>query len=165
MINPTPVAFAWTQGERAGSAEECQPAAISERISARNSSINRRPFLVSMCQKVQPLQAPDPCATAPMRWIEPTLSPSMMAPSARTRAPWRFLESFGERDARRVARGHEWRQRRFRKRFDGGDAGFRRTRIGLVAFEPDVAAAETFCHRAGRAGAVERINHEIAWSG
>ncbi|MFN5042079.1 MAG: hypothetical protein ACK5E0_36695, partial [Bradyrhizobium sp.] len=26
-------------------------------------------------------------------WIEPTLSPSMMAPSARTRAPWRFLAS------------------------------------------------------------------------
>src|SRR5437879_6182883 len=68
-------------------------AAISERISARNSSISFRPFLVSMCQKVQPLQAPEPWATAPMRWIEPTLSPSMMAPSARTSAPWRFLES------------------------------------------------------------------------
>ncbi len=64
-----------------------QPAAISERISARSSSISLRPFLVSTCQKVQPLQAPEPCATAPMRWIEPTLSPSMMAPSARTKAP------------------------------------------------------------------------------
>ena len=64
-----------------------QPTAIPERISARSSSIRRRPFLVSTCQKVQPLQASDPWATAPMRWIEPTLSPSMMAPSARTRAP------------------------------------------------------------------------------
>ena len=64
-----------------------------------SSSISRRPFLVSTCQKVQPLQAPEPCATAPMRWIEPTLSPSMMAPSARTRAPWRFFEidQFGAR--------------------------------------------------------------------
>jgi hypothetical protein len=42
-----------------------QPAAIPEWISARSSSISRRPFLVSMCQKVQPLQAPEPCATAP----------------------------------------------------------------------------------------------------
>src|SRR5665213_3879603 len=57
-----------------------QPAAISERISARNSSISLRPFLVSMCQKVQQLQASEPCATAPMRWNEPTLSPSLMAP-------------------------------------------------------------------------------------
>jgi hypothetical protein len=66
---------------------KAQPAAISERISARSSSISLRPLLVSTCQKVQPLQAPEPCATAPMRWIEPTLSPSMMAPSARTKAP------------------------------------------------------------------------------
>jgi hypothetical protein len=42
-----------------------QPAAIPERISARSSSISHRPFLVSMCRKVQPLRAPEPCATAP----------------------------------------------------------------------------------------------------
>ena len=99
-----------------------------------------------------------------------------MAPSARTSAPWRFLEStslvpgrdhaaldqFGERHARRVARGHERRQRGFRQRFDGGDAGFGRRGIGLVALEADVAAAEAFCHGAGGAGAVERIDHEVA---
>ena len=60
---------------------------ISARILARSVSIAARPFVVSKCQKVQPLQASIPCASAPMRWIEPTLSPSMMAPSARTSAP------------------------------------------------------------------------------
>ncbi len=33
------------------------------------------PFLVSMCQNVQPLQACAPCAKAPIRCLEPTLSP------------------------------------------------------------------------------------------
>ena len=67
--------------------------AISARICARNSSISIRPFGVSRCQKVQPLQASRPCATAPIRWIEPTVSPIETAPSARTMALWRFLRS------------------------------------------------------------------------
>jgi len=84
-----------------------------------------------------------------------------MAPSARTKAPWLLgvdqfgagrdhaaLDQFGERDARRVARGHEWGKSSCRQRLDGGDARFRRGRIGMVAFEADVAAAETFCHGA-----------------
>src|SRR3984893_5661847 len=53
------------------------------------------------------------------------------------------LDQLGKRHPRRVARGHEWRQRRFRQRFDGGDAGFRRARIGPIALEADVTAAET----------------------
>mgnify|MGYP003694111121 CR=1 FL=1 len=102
------------------------------RRSASVRSWSRRARRSSRCR----LRAP--CATAPMRWIEPTLSPSMMAPSARTRAPWRFLAStslapgddhaaldqFGERHARRVARGHERRERGFRQRLDRGDARF-----------------------------------------
>src|SRR3981189_3772509 len=156
-----------------------QLTAIPERISARSSSIRRRPFLVSMCQKVQPLQAPEPCATAPMRWIEPTLSPSMMAPSARTRAPWRFLESTslvpGEIMPRSISSENATRgasravmqgpRVAFGQGFDRGDAFFGRRRIGLVALETDVAAAETFCHSACRAGAVEGIDHEIAGFG
>src|SRR4029078_11981885 len=65
--------------------------AISERITARKASIGVRPFDVSTCQKVQPLQASRPCAKAPMRWIEPTVPSSDTAPSARTSALWRFL--------------------------------------------------------------------------
>src|SRR6266568_8009319 len=54
------------------------------------------------------------------------------------------LDQFGERHARRVARGHERRQGRFRQRLDGGDARFCRSRVGVIAFEADIAAAETF---------------------
>jgi len=32
----------------------------------------------------------------------------------------------------------------------------------MVALKADVAAAETFCHGAGRAGAIEGIDHEVA---
>ncbi len=38
----------------------------------------------STCQKVQPLQAGRPCASAPTLWIEPTAGPSTSVPSART---------------------------------------------------------------------------------
>ena len=72
------------------------------------------------------------------------------------------LDQFGERYARRVARGHERRQGCFRQRLDSGDARFRRSRVGPIAFEADIAAAETFGDGAGGAGAVERIDHEIA---
>ena len=34
---------------------------------ARNASMGVRPLGVSTCQKVQPLQASSPCASAPMR--------------------------------------------------------------------------------------------------
>ena len=67
--------------------------AISARTCARNVSITVKPCGVSTCQKVQPLQASSPCARAPMRWIEPTASPSAIAPSARTSARCRFLAS------------------------------------------------------------------------
>ena len=100
--------------------------AISARTCARNSSISVRPFGVSTCQKVQPLQASSPCASAPMRWIEPTVSPSDTAPSARTsrlvpllgvdqqRAGRNqpALDQRRERHARRLARGDEGRDRR-----------------------------------------------------
>ena len=107
---------------------------------ARSSSISLSPFGVCRCQKVQPLQASSPCASAPMRWIEPTLSPSDTAPSARTVALWRFLASVSsapgdhqpaldqrrERHARRLARGHEGRDRRRGHDLHAGDALFRR---------------------------------------
>ena len=44
---------------------------------------------------------------------------------------------------------------------DRRNALFGRLRIGLVALEADVAAAETFCHGAGRAGAVEGVDHQV----
>ncbi len=60
---------------------------------ARNASIGLRPRRPAACQKVQPLQASRPCASAPIRWIEPTVSPSEIAPSARTSAFTRRLPS------------------------------------------------------------------------
>src|SRR6478752_6219877 len=72
------------------------------------------------------------------------------------------LDQFGERDAGGVTRGHERRESCCRQRFHRGDARFRRSRIALVAFKADVTPAETFCHGAGGAGAVEGIDHEIA---
>ena len=72
------------------------------------------------------------------------------------------LDQFGERHARRVARGHERRERRLRQRLDGGDARFGGGGVSRVALEADVAAAEPLGDRASGAGAVERIDHEIA---
>ncbi len=60
------------------------------RLSCRSPSVPRG---VSTCQKVQPLQASRPWASAPMPWIEPTASPSDSAPSARTDARCRPLAS------------------------------------------------------------------------
>jgi len=90
---------------------------IPARISARRRSIETRPLAAPECQNAQPLQASSPCANAPMRWIEPTESPSEMAPSARTSAltlRWRragarrcnqpALDQRRERHPRRVAR-------------------------------------------------------------
>jgi hypothetical protein len=50
-------------------------ASISARTLARSASMTVRPFGVSTCQNVQPLHASSPCASAPIRWIEPTLVP------------------------------------------------------------------------------------------
>src|SRR3954452_20790278 len=61
------------------------------------------------------------------------------------------LDQFRERDPRSVARGHEWRKRGFGQSIDSGDARFRRRSVSAVAFKADVAAAETFCDRAGGA--------------
>ena len=58
-------------------------ARISARMSARKSSIGASAPARSTCQKVQPLQAGSPCASAPILWIEPIAGPSVSAPSAR----------------------------------------------------------------------------------
>ena len=111
-------------------------AAISARISARSASIEIRPFGVSTCQNVQPLQASRPCASAPMRWIEPTcFAERDRAVGAHQRLvallgvdqlgagrDQAALEQRRERHARRFARGHERRQRRRFQRLDRGDA-------------------------------------------
>ena len=113
---------------------------------ARKSSISVKPFGVSTCQKVQPLQASSPCAKAPMRWIEPTASPSdKRAVGAHQRAmPALGVDEFDagrdhaaldqrrERHPRRLARGHERGQRRLRHRLDRVDALLRR--LGVVRF-------------------------------
>ena len=141
----------------------------------RSASIEISPFGVSRCQKVQPLQASRPCASAPMRWIEPTASPSATAPSARTSALCFFLASTSlapaeimpaldqrrERHARRLARGHERRQRRRFQRLHRGDALLGGLGVGRIALDADVAAAEVRGDRAGGAGAVERVEHQV----
>ena len=153
-----------------------QPAAISERISARSSSIS--------LQAVLGLDMPEGPAVAGGRALRDRadavdradlVAEHDGAVGADQRAVALLgvdqfgagrnhaaLDQFGERHAGGVARGHERRQRRLGQRFDRRDARFGRFRIGLVALEADVAAAETFCHGAGGAGAVEGIDHEIA---
>ena len=66
-----------------------------------------------------------------------------------------------ERHARRFARGHERRERRRFQRLDRGDALLGGLGIGRIALDADEAAAEVLGDRAGGAGAVERIEHEV----
>ena len=120
--------------------EAAQPAAMPERISARSSSISLRPFLVSTCQKVQPLQASEPlreradavdradlvaehdgAVGAHQRAVTLALGVDELC-AGRDHAA---LDQLGEGDARRLARGHERRERRFRQRLDRGDARLR----------------------------------------
>ena len=72
---------------------------MSLRKAARSESIGSSRPAHSQCQKVQPLQAGRPCTSAPILWIEPTISPTATAPSARTSAWWRRFSS------RRIAPG------------------------------------------------------------
>ena len=142
--------------------EAAQPAAISERISARSSSISRRPVL-----GLDVPEGPAVAGAGALRHRADAVDRADLVAehdgavgadqgavallgidqfgAGRNHAA---LDQFGERHARGVARGHERRQRRFRQRFDRRDARFGRSRIGLVALEADVAAAETFCHGA-----------------
>ena len=67
---PSPSArwsFSWKRYRPRNRADYSAASAISERTTARSSSISLRPFGVCRCQKVQPLQASRPCASAPMR--------------------------------------------------------------------------------------------------
>lgn len=57
--------------------------ARSLRMTTRSSSIGRRDWPSSKCQKVHPLQASKPCTFAPSRWIEPASPPDASVPSAR----------------------------------------------------------------------------------
>src|ERR1700726_4622652 len=72
------------------------------------------------------------------------------------------LDERRERNARRFARGLERLERRLRQRRDRRDALLRRARVTLLAFDADEGAAEAFGHRAGRAGAEERVEHQVA---
>src|ERR1700716_2131565 len=85
-----------------------------------------------------------------MRWIEPTASPSMMAPSARTSAL-----------ARRVARRLEGGERSFRQRLDRGDARLRGLGVAGIALDAEEGPAQTLRRRPGGAGAAERVEHQI----
>ena len=101
--------------------------------------------------------------------------PSDTAPSARTSALWRFLASTSlapgdhqpaldqrrERHARRLARGHERRERRRFQRLGRGDALFRGLGVFRFALDADETAAELLGDRAGGAGAAERVEHQI----
>src|SRR4051812_5940906 len=71
------------------------------------------------------------------------------------------LDQLGERNARRVARGHEWRKRGCLQRLDRGDALLGGLGITGFALEADEAAAEMFRHRAGGAGAAKRIEYQV----
>ena len=149
--------------------------AISERTTARSSSISVRPFGVCRCQKVQPLQASRPCASAPMRWIEPTaiaerdravgahrrLVPLLGVDQQRAGRNQPALDQQRECHARRLARGHERRDRRRGHDLHAGDALFRRSSVFRFALDADEAAAQPLGHRAGGAGAVERVEHQI----
>ena len=109
-----------------------------------------------------------------MRWIEPTASPSAIAPSARTSARWRLLASTSlmpgapgrldqrrERHPRRFARCHKRGERRFRQRLDGGDLPFCGCRVVRLTFDADEAPVQPARDRAGRAGAAKRVEHKI----
>ena len=71
------------------------------------------------------------------------------------------LDQRGERHPRRLARGHERRNRRRLQRFDRGDSLHRGLRVIRIALDTDIPAAEFLRDRAGGAGAVERIEHQI----
>jgi len=119
--------------------------------------INRDQALaVSRCQNASRCRPPAPVPTRRMRWIEPTESPSEMAPSARTsaltlrlgvaqvRARCNQTRADQRRDGTRgaFARGHELGERRGRQRLDRGDALFRCAALARVALDADEAAAE-----------------------
>src|SRR5829696_3764378 len=61
-------------------------AAIAARTVARKASIVTSAPLRSACQKVQPLQAGRPWASAPILWIDPVAGASASGPSGSTAA-------------------------------------------------------------------------------
>ena len=168
----------WPVGDRAcrGRPRYSPAIAISARNSARSASIEMRPSAVSTCQKVQPLQASRPCASAPMRWIEPTVVAERdRAVGAHQRlhgGAWRRRAS---RPARRrprsisAANGTRGASRAVMNGASvvagsGSTAAMRCSAargIVALALDADEAAAEALRHRAGGAGAAERVEHEV----
>ena len=135
-------------------------------MAARKSSIETNSPARSTCQKVQPLHAGKPWTSAPILWIEPTAGPSVSAPSARARAPWRPFESTSRspgwispasmtlaKATRGSLRGGRDRSDRVRlDRNDRVDARARRGGISRVALQPDErSGAETARDGAGGA--------------
>ena len=74
------------------------------------------------------------------------------------------LDQAAERHARRLAPGRD-RHRLAVGRDDRGDALARQRGVGRVALDADKAPAEPLRHRAGGAGAEERIEHHVARPG
>ena len=72
------------------------------------------------------------------------------------------LDQRRERHARGLARRHERCKGGFVERFDLRKARLGRGSIGRIAFDPDELAAEALCGGAGRAGAAEWIEDEVA---
>ena len=151
-------------------------ARIMARMLARKSSIGVSRPARSTCQKVQPLQAGSPCTSAPILWIEPIAGPAASAPSARTSAEWRRrMSTIRSPGATRpasttLAKATRGSLRRVGavatasvgKRLDRVDALARGGGVSRIALDADEGAAEPARDRAGRAGAEERIEHEIA---
>src|SRR5262249_18458452 len=79
----------------------------------------------------------------------------------RARRDQSTLEQRRERHPRRLARGHERRERGRGQRLHPGDAPARGPRVGRIPLHPDEAAGEAPGHRAGGAGAAERVEHEV----
>ena len=71
------------------------------------------------------------------------------------------LDQSRERHPRRLARGHEGCERRLGHRLDRGDAFFRRGGVFTLALKTDEAPAQPLRHRAGGAGAAERVEHQV----
>ena len=149
-------------------------------MTSRKSSMLTSLPARSTCQKVQPLQAGRPCASAPILWIEPTAGPSVERavgaderPMAALRVDERFarldetrFDHAGECDARFAALAsaspRPIRARAARRRRSAPAPPRRRL---VSRSRPMIIAAEPSRDRAGGAGAEERVEHEIAGVG
>ena len=120
-----------------------------------------------------------PASAAPTLWIEPACAPLAIEPSARTSAVQRRLASSQPRARRHQPAFDQQAERDARRRAcsvmpvialsSSGSVEAMRSRgdldIGRLALDPDPAPPEPPRHRAGRPGAEERVEHDIAGLG